>query len=145
MKTAQTLRLERLIWNATAGTFGCFEVTIGYWGTERVDYITYDSKGIWRCYEIKASKADFHSRAAVSFVGHYNYYVMSYDLYLQIRNEIPAHVGVHNGVRVLKKAKRQVIALDERILQDSMIRSLYREARAGVEAKLCSKGGADNE
>ena len=77
MKTAETVALEKAIRRATykMGTFGCYEVTIGYGGKERVDYMTYDTKGIFRCYEVKVSKADFHSAAVKSFVGHYNYYV----------------------------------------------------------------------
>jgi hypothetical protein len=31
----------------------------------------------WRCYELKISKADFHSTARLSFVGHYNYFVLT--------------------------------------------------------------------
>lgn len=48
MKTAETVALEKAIRRATykMGTFGCYEVTIGYGGKERVDYMTYDTKGI---------------------------------------------------------------------------------------------------
>jgi hypothetical protein len=136
MKTQTTLDLERAIWLATRkhmGTFGCFEVTIGYYGHERVDYITYDSKGTWRCYEIKATKADFHSKAALSFVGHYNYYVLTRELYEQVKAEIPADIGVYvlggyNGCGLEKRPKRRELAVDENILYASMIRSLYRYA-----------------
>ena len=70
MKTAETVALEKAIRWATrkTGVFGCYEVTIGFCGRERVDYMTYDTKGVFRCYEIKVSKADFHSAAAKSFV-----------------------------------------------------------------------------
>lgn len=46
MKTAETVALEKAIRRATykMGTFGCYEVTIGYGGKERVDYMTYDTK-----------------------------------------------------------------------------------------------------
>lgn len=62
-KSDSTLKLEKLLWNHTKkrGTFGCYEVTIGWYGKERVDYITYNTEGIWRCYEIKASTVDFNS------------------------------------------------------------------------------------
>ncbi len=82
-KTELTLTLEREIWRATnkQGVFGCFEVTIGWFGNERVDYLTYDTKGTWRCYEIKISKTDFRSKAKNTFIGHYNYYVMPQELY----------------------------------------------------------------
>ena len=46
-KTQLTHELERQLWKYTKkrGTFGCFEVTIGWRGKERVDYLTYDTKG----------------------------------------------------------------------------------------------------
>lgn len=129
-KSELTKELEKEIWLATAkqGVFGCFEVTIGWFGAERVDYITYDTNGIWRCYEIKVSKADFHSQAHNTFVGHYNYYVFpSRELYEQVKDAIPRHVGVYIRRNCYKKAKRQELGVDEQILKDSLIRSLYRE------------------
>lgn len=130
MKTIETENIEKAIRKATRkmGTFGCFEVTIGNVGSERVDYITYDTKKIWRCYEIKVTKADFRSPAAKSFVGHYNYYVMTGDLYDTVRSEIPECIGVYVGGTCVKKAKRQQLLVDEQILKDSMIRSLYRDS-----------------
>lgn len=130
IKTEETERLERSIRSAThkMGVYGCFEVTIGFSGSERVDYITYDTKGVWRCYEIKVSKADFHSKAAKSFIGNYNYYVMPGSLYDAIKDEIPAHIGVYVGGECVKKAMKQPLSVDEAILKDSMIRSLYRDS-----------------
>lgn len=149
MKTADTVALEKAIRRATRknGVFGCYEVTIGFFGRERVDYMTYDTKGIFRCYEIKVTKADFHSNAAKSFVGHYNYYVLTGDLYNQVKNEIPDWVGVYVGECCAKKAKKQDLSgkeyklrrsIDGRstevstpwedMLKESMIRSLYRDS-----------------
>lgn len=136
-KTEETLKLEKQIYNSTIkqGVFGCFEVTIGWYGKERVDFMTYDTKGIFRCYEIKVSKADFHSKAKVSFVGHYNYYVMPSELYEQVKDEIPKEVGVYTGNKgdyygyrctCVKKATKQETKVDEQTLKDSMIRSLTR-------------------
>jgi len=128
-KTELTIKLEREIWRATVrqGVFGCFEVTIGWFGSERVDYITYDTKGIWRCFEIKVSKSDFHSKAKNTFIGHFNYYVMPQELYEQVKDEIPSHIGVYiNGVS-RKNAKKQELGIDEQVLKNSMIRSLCRE------------------
>jgi hypothetical protein len=128
-KSELTLKLEREIWKATKkqGVFGCFEVTIGWFGKERVDYLTYDTKGIWRCYEIKVSKSDFRSKAAKTFIGHYNYYVMPQELFEQVKDEIPNHIGAYvNGVSY-KNAKKQKLGVDEQTLKDSLIRSLYRE------------------
>jgi hypothetical protein len=138
-KTDLTLKLEREIWSTTRkmGVFGCFEVTIGWFGNERVDYLTYDTKGIWRCYEIKVSKADFYSKSHKTFVGNYNYYVMPKELYEQVKNDIPKHIGVYveGRHRVEKNARRQELSVDEQTLKDSMIRSLYREAEKVIKSE----------
>lgn len=139
MKTADTKRLERAIWEATnkQGVFGCFEVTIGWFGKERVDYMTYDTKGIFRCYEIKVSKADFHSNCHNSFLGDLNYYVLTPDLYEEVKNEIPGHIGVYvergGFAYSVKRAKRRPVA-DRDILKDSLIRSLCREVTKQIKS-----------
>ncbi|MED1863343.1 hypothetical protein P4V41_07725 [Fictibacillus nanhaiensis] len=129
-KTDLTTQLERQIYSATSkqGTFGCFEVTIGWFGNERVDYITYDTKGIWRCFEVKVSKSDFYSKAKKTFVGHFNYFVLpDKELYEQVKDDIPKHIGVYIGNWCVKKPKKQELLVDEQVLKDSMIRSLARE------------------
>lgn len=129
-KTDVTLKLEKAIHGFTnkQGVFGCFEVTIGWFGKERVDYITYDTKGIWRCYEVKVTKSDFYSPAKKTFIGHYNYFVMPLDLYEQVKQDIPSNIGViAEGSYSVKKAKRQELGVEERTLKDSLIRSLSRE------------------
>jgi hypothetical protein len=145
MKTEQTKALELGIWNYTnkQGVFGCFEVTIGWFGNERVDYITYDTNGVWRCYEIKISKSDFHSKNHNTFIGDFNYYIMPYDLYEQVKDEIPIGIGVYtpseNGIRGYpeltsqRKAKRQELKVDEQVMKDSMIRSLCREVNKQMQ------------
>lgn len=139
MKTDETKQIELGIFNATCkqGVFGCFEVTIGWFGKERVDYMTYDTKGIFRCYEIKVTKADFHSPCHNSFVGNFNYYVLPIKLYEQVKNEIPDFVGVYvldnKSVYSIKRAKRmQVENLD--VLKDSLIRSLSREVTKQIQS-----------
>ncbi|WP_226035725.1 hypothetical protein [Aquibacillus saliphilus] len=130
--------MERNIFNYTKkqGTFGCLEVTIGWFGKERVDYLTYDTKGIWRCYEIKVSIADFRSKAHNTFCGHYNYYVMPHELYEKVKDEIPSHIGViSNGYQSIKRAKKQELGEDEQVLKDSMIRSLSREVEKMMKSK----------
>lgn len=109
------------------GTFGCFEVTIGFYGSERVDYITYDTKDTWRCYEIKVSKSDFYSKAALSFVGHYNYFVLTSELYEEVKHDIPKGIGVYVNGASVKRATRQELKVDDEVLKVSMIRSLSRE------------------
>ena len=74
------------------------------------------------------SKSDFHSKAKKTFVGHYNYFVLTNELYEEIKDEIPNHIGVYVGGNLVKRAKKQELGLDEQILKDSMIRSLYRES-----------------
>ena len=133
-KTELTHKLERELWKHTKkrGTFGCFEVTIGWYGKERVDYLTYKTKGIFRCYEVKVSKSDFYSNNKVSFVGHYNYYVMPIELYDQVKEDIDVNIGVFtfDGKKLssMKRSKRQELGVCEQVLKDSMIRSLYRES-----------------
>lgn len=135
-KSEETLKLEREIWNATRkmGIFGCFEVTIGWFGKERVDYMTYDTNHIFRCYEIKVSKADFHSNNHNTFVGHYNYYVMPLKLYDAVASEIPDHVGVYCDSGCVKRAKRRD-CVDTNILKDSLLRCLYREAEKVIKSE----------
>jgi len=132
-KSELTIQLEHQIWESTVsqGTFGCLEVTIGWFGKERVDYLTYNTKGDFRCYEIKISKSDFHSNNANTFVGNLNYYVMPFELYKVVKDEIPKEIGVftsdgyHTSCR--KKAKRQHLLVDKQVLTDSLIRSLFRD------------------
>lgn len=75
------------------------------------------------------SKSDFHSKAKKTFVGHYNYFVLTNELYGEVKDEIPNHIGVYVGGNLVKRAKKQELSVDEQILKDSMIRSLYRESK----------------
>ena len=134
MKTSATLQIEDLLYKYTnkPGVFGCFEVTLGFYGRERIDYLTYSTKGVWRCYEVKVTKDDFFSGAHNSFVGHYNYFVLTQELYEQVREFIPYFVGVYvlkkKSLECCKKAKRIELKMEEQVLKDSMIRSLFRES-----------------
>jgi len=92
-----------------------------------VDYITYDTKGIWRCYEVKVSKSDFYSKSKKTFVGHYNYFVLTKELFKIVKEDIPNHVGVYVNGSNMKRARKQELPVDEQVLKDSMIRSLTRE------------------
>lgn len=53
---------------------------------------------------------------------------MTSNLYEEIKDEIPNHIGVYIGGSLVKKAKKQELSVDEQVLKDSMIRSLYRES-----------------
>ena len=64
--------------------YGCKEVTIGFphqkMGNEICDFVTMDSKGTFRCYEIKVSLSDLQSSAKKSWYGIYNYLVITKEL-----------------------------------------------------------------
>ena len=132
-KTELTKELEIAIANETSDWFGCPEVTIGWYGKQRVDFMTMDSKEIFRCFEIKISKSDFRSIHGHNFIGNFNYYVMPKELYVEVEKEIPKHIGVYtwNGrnLRLIKRPSKQELKVDINILKNSMIRSLYRDAR----------------
>ena len=141
-KTEKTLEFESYLKKYThkQGIFGCPEVTIGWFGNERVDYLTYDTNDYFKCYEVKVTKQDFYSKNHNTFIGNYNYYVMPRDLYYQVQKDIPKEVGVlvenkigdkiylYSPLRAIKPAKKQELKVDKDILKNSLIRSLYREA-----------------
>lgn len=139
-KTELTKSLEKSIWNATnkMGTFGCFEVTIGWFGKERVDYMTYDTKGIFRCYEIKVSESDFRSNNHNTFVGHLNYYVLTSELYDKVKFDIPKGIGVFlpntSGMYCEKRATKRECEVDEQVLKNSLIRSLSRDVQKYIKS-----------
>ncbi len=146
METKLTKELKLGIWNYTKkqGAFGCFEVTIGWFGHERVDYMTYDTNGIWRCYEIKISKSDFHSKNHNTFIGNFNYYIMPERLFEQVKNEIPKGIGAYvpesrpyrnyPELKNVQRALHHEITIDEQTLKNSMIRSLCREVDKQVQS-----------
>lgn len=131
--------------------YGCEEVTIGFYnnghGNEVVDFITMDSKGILRCYEIKVTLSDLKSKAKKSWFGHYNYLFVTEDLFDKIKDNldayIPGHIGVvvpcndswGDGIEIRRNAKKQDIPqVQEVMLKESMVRSMsykiqkYRES-----------------
>lgn len=145
-KTELTKQAERFLYmeyvRGKIGVYGCFEVTFGvrdvwsYGKRERVDFMTYNTEGIIKCYEIKVSESDFNSDAATSFVGHYNYYVMTVDLYQRVKSKIPVGSGI--GVilfdqlfpkyRIPQKAKKQRVAKGTEVnIIEAMLKSLHRE------------------
>ena len=133
MKSVLTEKMEHALVDKVSGssTFGCFEVTIGRLGKERVDYLTYDSSSNWTCYEIKSSKEDFYSGHAITFVGTYNCYVMPRELYCEVQHEIEDWVGIllwdNNDLHWHKLPFQRELAVPEKDLFYSMIRSQARE------------------
>lgn len=139
-KTELTVVLEKSIQREILkplGVFGCPEVTIGWYGTQRVDYMSMDSKEIFRCYEIKVSKSDFKSKHGHNFVGHFNYYVMPLELYEKVQADIPKEIGVYTWnnfcLELTKRPKRQELKVSIDVLKNSMIRSLYRDTSKGTQ------------
>ena len=126
-------------------TFCCLEVGIVFrkkvprkeypeyyiikYDTEICDFMVYEQdKDIFRCFEIKISKSDFHSRAKKTFVGNYNYYVMPKDLYKEVKDEIPNEIGVLDEYcNCLKRPKKVLLTYDKEKLLISMLKSLNRE------------------
>ncbi|MFD1548770.1 hypothetical protein [Levilactobacillus fuyuanensis] len=99
MKTKLTLALEKTLYYycREAGAFPVEEVTMPD-DAGIVDTLSYqempDLSIEWRCYELKVTKSDFHSKAKLSFVGHYNYFVLPLNLYQEVADEIPTGIGV---------------------------------------------------
>ncbi|GAB5057321.1 hypothetical protein COSHB9_17090 [Companilactobacillus alimentarius] len=126
-----------------------------------VDTLSYqqlaDNQIEWRCYELKVTKADFHSKAKLSFIGNYNYFVLPQKLYLEIQDEIPSRIGVliyrafdkkaveatpqnlrtPGFLMIAKKAQFQDLQVDEAQLTSHFVASLFREVD---KAKKVEKG-----
>lgn len=139
MKTALTKEIEQSLIFATRanepGIYGALEVTLGEgYGTERIDYMTMDTKNIFRCYEIKISKKDFYSKAKLSFAGDYNYLVLAQDVYNEVKQDIDIKfygigVYVYNGYDLIlkKRAKQKTVHIGQKIdLMYCMIWSFSR-------------------
>ncbi|TGD20255.1 hypothetical protein [Levilactobacillus suantsaiihabitans] len=99
MKTKLTLALEATLYAycREAGAFAVEEVTMpdDQGIVDTLSYQELPDKSIeWRCYELKVTKSDFHSKAKLSFIGHYNYFVLPLKLYQEVADEIPAKIGV---------------------------------------------------
>jgi len=162
MKTKLTRQLESTLYQY------CFEQ--GSYVVEEVsmpakkgivDTLSYqqlpDGQLEWRCYELKVTKSDFHSKAKLSFIGNYNYFVLPQKLYTEVATEIPDHIGVliyrafdQRAVKlapeplrapgfltVAKKAQYQPLQVDETELTSHFVASLFREVD---KAKRVKKG-----
>lgn len=141
-KTELTKTIESILIETYKREYGCLEVSMGF-GTAkdgRVDYLVMDSKGIFKCFEIKVTKSDFRSPCINSFEGHYNYYVMPEWLFEEVKEEIPAYVGVfiplerYGELKSVKQAKKQKLS-DEKVLKltQYLARSLSRDANRYYE------------
>lgn len=137
-KRQETLEIEEALTKDTRlkRIYGCEEVTIGFYnnghGNEIVDFMTMDSKGIIKCYEIKVTLQDLKSDAKKSWYGHFNYLVVSNELYKQVKGDfsqyIPDYVGVIKGNSLSsdRRCKRREISQDQaEMLKESLVRSMY--------------------
>lgn len=105
----------------------------------------------WRCYELKASKADFRSKAKLSFIGHYNYFVLPEALFEKVKTEIPSHIGAmvyHHYLSaedqtlpgyftIEKKPQKQALLVTE---QELLFRLITAQAREVGKAKQTARG-----
>lgn len=155
MKTTLTIEMERSLYTycVELGAVVVEEVTMpeekGIVDTLSCHMLP-DGKREWRCYELKVSKADFRSTAKLSFIGHYNYYVLPKSLYDQVAEEIPREIGVlvyrpyvleetevPGTFSVVKKPQRKELEVEEEALTNRFMSSLFREVR---KAKRMEKG-----
>lgn len=107
MKTQATKDLEQLLRHKfkAGNDFYVFECTIGWNGREIVDCIMYNCQRQVYCYEIKQSVSDFHSKNKLTFIGNINYFVMTYDLYQKVKEELWSKeeykdIGVYVSVKI---------------------------------------------
>lgn len=82
------------------------------------DAVQVDNYGVITCFELKVTKSDFHSGARLSFIGNKNYYVMSEELYNQVKGEIPRNIGVlvplgNKDLKCVKPSKSMEMAFDK--------------------------------
>lgn len=111
MKTERTKKLEKLLANHfnDRNEFYVFECTLGWYGSEIVDCVMYNCNREIYCYEIKQSVQDFHSKNKLSFFGNKNYFVMPYELYEKVKNEIPPKIGVYIAIDHLEDKEEETI------------------------------------
>ncbi|HCE11862.1 MAG TPA: hypothetical protein DEQ24_03715 [Enterococcus sp.] len=104
----------------------------------------------WRLYELKVSLADFRSKAKLSFIGHYNYFVLPKALYEKVKDQILPAIGVlvyHSFIdkesgrkgyfSVEKKPQRQLLQVPEKAL---LFRLISAQAREVGKAKQTARG-----
>lgn len=134
-----TKEIEHIAYNYfwKQGWYGVFECAVprsytNKYHRERVDFVSYETNGIFRFYEIKISKSDFHSSAKLTWLGHYNYYIMPIDLYNQVKDEIPKEIGVwvvydKDYIECKKKPKKCELKVNKDDMLFAMFQALSRE------------------
>ena len=102
---------------------------------ERVDMITYETTGIWRAYELKVSKSDLHSDAALSWIGHYNYLVVTEDLVEEAKKILPKDIGIYAAcekgnkkwIELARSPRKRELLCSNEDMQFAMMQALSRE------------------
>ena len=135
-----TKEIENIAYNYLwkKGWYGVFEVAIpraivNKYHRERVDFLTYETTGIYRAYEIKRNKADFYSGCAWSWIGNYNYFIMPYELYYEVKDDVPDGIGVwiirehSKNMECVKKPKRRELLCGHEAMQFAMLQAFSRE------------------
>lgn len=158
MKTQRTKDLEKLLANKfnDRNDFYVFECTLGWYGSEIVDCVMYNCQREVCCFEIKQSLQDFHSKNTLSFFGNKNYFVMPYELYEKVSNEIYIkypNVGVYVPIKTpeygeneytydiydqllcIKQARKQELKADKEVILSSMLRSMQRDRILNIGGK----------
>lgn len=107
--------------------------------------MTMDSKGIIKCYELKVTLQDLKSDAKKSWYGHYNYLVVSRELYNKVSNwdeYIPKYIGIIVGecLESRRKAQRCEVSMETEImLKESMVRSMFWKMQKYKDAQSIEK------
>ena len=99
---------------------------------ERVDFLTYETDGTYRAYEIKNSVGDFYSGCKWSFIGNYNYFILNASIYEKVKKDIPNGIGVwlvyESGcMECIKKPQKQELRCKPEQMMFSLMQALSRE------------------
>ena len=137
-----TKELEHLLYKYLwrKGWYGVFECAIPKClcrkvHRERVDMLAYEITGIWRAYELKISKADLHSSAALSWIGHYNYLVVTEDLIEEAKKILPKDIGIYAAyekgskkwIDLVRNPRKRELLCKHEDMHFAMLQALSRE------------------
>lgn len=94
---------------------------------EYIDCLSYNTNGDWSGYNIIVFKSDLNSYINKSHHTNLNYLVMTEELYDKLKNLIPAPIGIYIENKLVKEAKRISKTLNNEILYENMMFSLFEE------------------
>ena len=137
-----TKEIESLLYNHLwrKGWYGVYECAIPKClcrkiRRERVDMLTYETTGIYRAYEIKISKQDLHSDAALSWIGNYNYLVCTDNLIEDAKEMLPKDIGIYavyeqgkkKWVELIRNPKKRELLCKHEDMMFALMQALSRE------------------